>query len=50
MQLKYISTRGSKLTYWGRLKDVFLERFEDVCRMFLQNFKNKQQRTFKYFT
>ena len=32
------------------LTDVFLERFEDVRRTFLQNIKNKQQLTFKYFT
>ena len=30
--------------------DVFLERFEDVHRNFLQNFKNKEQLTFKYLT
>ena len=30
--------------------DVFLGRFEDVRRRFLQNFKNLQQLTFKYFT
>ena len=30
-------------------KDVFSRRFEDVHRTFLQNFKNKQQLTFKHF-
>ena len=30
--------------------DVFSERFEDIRRTFLQNFKNKQQLTFKHFT
>ena len=30
--------------------DVFLRRFKDVRTTFLQNFKNKQQLTFKYFT
>ena len=30
--------------------DFFSERFEDVRRMFLQNFKNKQELTLKYFT
>ena len=30
--------------------DVFSARFEDVRRKFLQNFKNKQQLTFKDFT
>ena len=30
--------------------DVFSERFDNVRRKFLQNFKNKQQLTFKYFT
>ena len=30
--------------------DVFSGRFEDVRRTFRQNFKNKQQLTFKYFT
>ena len=29
---------------------VFLGRFEDVRKTFLQNFKNKQQLNFKYFT
>ena len=29
--------------------DVFSERFEDVCWTFLQNFKNKEKLTFKYF-
>ena len=28
---------------------VFSGRFEDIPRTFLQNFKNKQQLTFKYF-
>ena len=30
--------------------DFFSGRFEDVCRNFLQNFKNKQWLTFKNFT
>ena len=30
--------------------DFFSERFEDVHRMFLENFKNKQELTFNYFT
>ena len=30
--------------------DVFSGRFQDVRKTFLQNFKNKQQLTFKYFT
>ena len=30
--------------------DFFSESFEDIRRTFLQNFKNKQQLTFKYFT
>ena len=30
--------------------DIFLGRFEDVRRTFLQNFKNKQGLTFIYFT
>ena len=29
--------------------DVFSGRFEDAPRTFLQNFKNKQQMTFKYW-
>ena len=29
--------------------DVFSVRFETVRRTFLQNFKNKQHLTFKYF-
>ena len=31
-------------------KDTFSRRFEDVQRTFLQNCKNKQQLTLKYFT
>ena len=30
--------------------DVFWEHFEDVRMTFLQNFRNKQLLTFKYFT
>ena len=30
--------------------DVFSGRFKDFRRMFLENLKNKQQLTFKYFT
>ena len=30
--------------------NVFSRRFEDVRKTFLQNFKNKQQLTLKYFT
>ena len=30
--------------------DVFSEHFEDVRMTFIQNFKNKQLLTFKYFT
>ena len=30
--------------------DIFLGRFEDVRKTVLQNFKNKQRLTFKYFT
>ena len=29
--------------------DVFSGRFYDVCRTFLQNFKNKEYLTFRYF-
>ena len=32
------------------LTDVFSQRFGDVQRKFLQNFKKKQKLTFKYFT
>ena len=32
------------------LTDVFSGRFEHVLRAFLQDFKNKQQLTFKYLT
>ena len=32
------------------LTDVFSQRFDDVRRKFLQNFKKKQKLTFKYFT
>ena len=34
----------------GHPTDFFSERFEDVHRMFLENFKNKQELTFNYFT
>ena len=30
--------------------DVFSGRFDNICRTFIQNFNNKQQLTFKYFT
>ena len=30
--------------------DLFSERFGDARRRFLQNFKNKQQLNFRYFT
>ena len=30
--------------------DVFSDRFKDVRRTFLQNFKNNKKLTFKYFT
>ena len=30
--------------------EVFLGRLDDVLRTFLQNFKNKEQLTFTYFT
>ena len=39
------------MTSWGRHPtDVFSKRFEDIRTTFLQNFKNKQKLTFKYFT
>ena len=51
MQWKCFCTRGSKLTSQGRHTTDFCSgRFEDVHRTLLQNFKNKQQLGFKYFS
>ena len=38
------------ISQWLHPKDNFSGRFEDVRKMSLQNRKNMQQLTFKYFT
>ena len=56
MQLKFLERLYERFkidalgTSQGRhTMDVFSGRFEDAPRTFLQNFKNKQQMTFKYW-